>query len=134
MGKGLRRTNAEKSLINKKRVIKMLFAVVLEFFLCWTPLYIINTIALFEPSLVYNSIGYTGISFFQLLAYTSSCCNPITYCFMNCGFRKSFLNLFQCMKKFQESGGFVLHTSEFNVDIKCTNKTNVENAQQSPLL
>lgn len=98
----LSRTNAEKSLQNKKRVIQMLFVVVLEFFICWTPLYVINTIALFDPPMVYNTIGYTSISFFQLLAYSSSCCNPITYCFMNRGFRKAFLNLFRCFKKFHE--------------------------------
>lgn len=94
----LRRTNAEKSLANKKRVVKMLCAVVLEFFVCWTPLYIVNTVALYNPLAVYTGLGYTAISFFQLLAYSSSCCNPITYCFMNNGFRKSFLNLFSCFK------------------------------------
>ncbi|XP_037049844.1 cholecystokinin receptor type A-like [Bradysia coprophila] len=99
---GLRRTNAEKSLQNKKRVIQMLFVVVLEFFICWTPLYVINTIALFNPHLVYNRLGYTSISICQLLAYSSSCCNPITYCFMNRGFRKAFLNLFRCFKKYNE--------------------------------
>lgn len=77
----------------------MLFVVVLEFFLCWTPLYTINTIALFYPKAVYQNLGYTAISFFQLLAYSSSCCNPITYCFMNIGFRKAFLNLFRCLKQ-----------------------------------
>ncbi|XP_055297441.1 cholecystokinin receptor type A-like [Sitodiplosis mosellana] len=97
---GLRRTNAEKSLQNKKRVIQMLFVVVLEFFICWTPLYIINTIALFNPQIVYQTLGYTTITYFQLLAYSSSCCNPITYCFMNRGFRKAFLNLFRCFKRF----------------------------------
>ncbi|KAJ6635969.1 Cholecystokinin receptor, partial [Pseudolycoriella hygida] len=95
-------TNAEKSLQNKKRIIQMLFVVVLEFFICWTPLYVINTIALFNPQLVYNTLGYTSISFCQLMAYSSSCCNPITYCFMNRGFRKAFLNLFRCFKKFNE--------------------------------
>lgn len=80
----------------------MLFVVVLEFFICWTPLYVINTFALFNPSLVYQNLGYSAISFFQLLAYSSSCCNPITYCFMNCGFRKAFLNLFRCFKRFHE--------------------------------
>ena len=80
----------------------MLFVVVLEFFICWTPLYVINTIALFSPQLVYQYLGYTAISYFQLLAYSSSCCNPITYCFMNCGFRKAFLNLFRCFKRFRE--------------------------------
>lgn len=96
------RTNAEKSLQNKKRVIQMLFVVVLEFFICWTPLYIINTIALFNPQIVYQNLGYTTITYFQLLAYSSSCCNPITYCFMNRGFRKAFLNLFRCFKRFHE--------------------------------
>lgn len=80
----------------------MLFVVVLEFFICWTPLYVINTITLFNRKLIYNDLGYTAISFFQLLAYSSSCCNPITYCFMNSGFRKSFLNLFRCFKRIHE--------------------------------
>lgn len=77
----------------------MLFVVVLEFFLCWTPLYVINTITLFDPKAVYQNLGYTAIGFFQLLAYSSSCCNPITYCFMNIGFRKAFMNLFRCLKQ-----------------------------------
>lgn len=76
----------------------MLFVVVIEFFICWTPLYIINTIALFDPKAVYQHLGYTAISFMQLLAYSSSCCNPITYCFMSLGFRKAFLNLFRCFR------------------------------------
>lgn len=96
-------TNTEKSLQNKKRVIQMLFVVVLEFFICWTPLYVINTIALFNAQAVYQTLGYSTISYFQLLAYSSSCCNPITYCFMNRGFRKACLNLFRCCKKFHET-------------------------------
>lgn len=96
------RTNAEKSLQNKKRVIQMLFVVVLEFFICWTPLYVINTITVFEPHLVYQNLGYTFIPYVHLLAYSSSWCNPITYCFMNRGFRKAFLNLFRCLKRFHE--------------------------------
>lgn len=74
----------------------MLFVVVIEFFICWTPLYFINTIALFNPKAIYQNLGFTAISFFQLLSFSSSCCNPITYCFMNIGFRKAFKNLFRC--------------------------------------
>lgn len=118
----MRQTNAERSLVNKKRITKMLFAVVLEFFICWTPLYTINTIVLFEPSIIYNNLGSLGISFFQLLAYTSSCCNPITYCFMSRGFRKSFLNLFRCFKNYQDERSMgQLTASEFNMDTKWTN-------------
>ncbi|XP_076754009.1 cholecystokinin receptor type A isoform X2 [Xylocopa sonorina] len=85
-----------KSIEAKKKVIRMLFVIVLEFFVCWAPLHVINTWYLFAPELVYSIVGSTGISLVQLLAYISSCCNPITYCFMNKKFRQAFLNLFDC--------------------------------------
>lgn len=113
----LRKTNAERSLIKKKRIIKMLLAVVLEFFICWTPLYVINTIVLFNPAAIYNYLGYTGISFFQLLAFTSSCCNPITYCFMNRGFRKSFMHLFRCCRCSTNSTNRTPNGSDFNMAV-----------------
>ncbi|KAG5332191.1 CCKAR protein, partial [Acromyrmex heyeri] len=85
-----------KSIEAKKKVIRMLFVIVLEFFVCWAPLHVINTWYLFSPELVYSVVGSTGISLVQLLAYVSSCCNPITYCFMNRKFRQAFLGLFNC--------------------------------------
>ncbi|XP_029155607.1 cholecystokinin receptor-like isoform X1 [Nylanderia fulva] len=85
-----------KSIEAKKKVIRMLFVIVLEFFVCWAPLHVINTWYLFAPDLVYSIVGSTGISLVQLLAYVSSCCNPITYCFMNRKFRQAFLGLFDC--------------------------------------
>ena len=91
----------------------MLFVVVLEFFICWTPLYVINTISLFDPKTVYQNLGYTAISFFQLLSFSSSCCNPITYCFMNIGFRKAFLNLFRC---FRHEPGRRISVSGYGMD------------------
>ncbi|XP_065290473.1 gastrin/cholecystokinin type B receptor-like isoform X2 [Dermacentor albipictus] len=83
----------DRSLATKQRIIRMLFVVVVEFFVCWTPLYVLNTVSLFQPEAVYYGLGYRGICFLQLLAYASSCCNPITYCFMNRTFRVSFLAL-----------------------------------------
>ncbi|XP_017752765.1 PREDICTED: cholecystokinin receptor type A-like [Eufriesea mexicana] len=85
-----------KSIEAKKKVIRMLFVIVLEFFVCWAPLHVMNTWYLFAPDLVYSTVGSTGISLVQLLAYISSCCNPITYCFMNRKFRQAFLGLFDC--------------------------------------
>ncbi|VEN49281.1 unnamed protein product, partial [Callosobruchus maculatus] len=117
----LRRSNAERSLNNKRRVVKMLLAVVLEFFVCWTPLYVINTLALFNPQIVYSTVGYSGVGFFQLLAYTSSCCNPITYCFMNSSFKKAFLNLFRCFKKIGGSGNYALTSSGMHMESKSSN-------------
>ncbi|XP_012254014.2 cholecystokinin receptor-like [Athalia rosae] len=91
----------------KRRIVEMLCVVVLEFFLFWTPLYVINTVALFNPDALYDGLTPTWISYFHLLAFCSSCCNPITYCFMSSGFRKSFSGLFACCRDcgYRRSGG-----------------------------
>ncbi|XP_073833364.1 uncharacterized protein [Musca autumnalis] len=94
----LRRNNMAKNLESKKRVVKMLSVLVLEFFICWTPLYVINTVAMYIGSAIYEYIDYKSISALQLLAYSSSCCNPITYCFMNANFRRAFLDTFKGMQ------------------------------------
>lgn len=95
----LRRCNPEHCLKTKRRVLKMLIVVMLEFFICWTPLYVVNTISFFAPDAVYQGLGYTAISMFQLLSHSSCCCNPITYCFMSSSFRRAFLRAFGCAKK-----------------------------------
>jgi len=94
----LRRCNPEHCLKTKRRVLKMLIVVVLEFFICWTPLYVVNTLSFFAPKALYEGLGYTGISLLQLLAQASCCCNPITYCFMSSSFRRAFLKAFGCSK------------------------------------
>lgn len=76
----------------------MLFVVVAEFFVCWAPLHVLNTWYLFNPEQVYAWVGSTGVSLVQLMAYVSSCCNPITYCFMNRKFRQAFLGVFNCRR------------------------------------
>ena len=94
-----RNSHLEKSILAKKRVIKMLFVLVFEFFICWTPIFILNILALYIPEQIYRTLGGYGISFLHLLAYTSACCNPITYCFMNRRFVQAFLHVFGCRKK-----------------------------------
>ncbi|XP_068084306.1 cholecystokinin receptor type A-like isoform X2 [Anabrus simplex] len=94
----IRSNYMDKSIEAKKKVIRMLFVVVAEFFVCWAPLHVLNTWYLFSPEAVYKHVGSTGISLVQLLAYISSCCNPITYCFMNRKFRQAFLGIFDCYR------------------------------------
>lgn len=113
------RTNTQKALENKKRIVKMLFVVVMEFFICWTPLYVINTITLFDKYLIYEYVGYTAISFFQLLAYSSSCCNPITYCFMNSNFRKAFLDAFRGLRRRQDAVNPVQNRNCYTWSVFC---------------
>ncbi|XP_034490353.1 cholecystokinin receptor-like [Drosophila innubila] len=115
----LRRSNEAKTLENKKRVVKMLFVLVLEFFICWTPLYVINTLSMFIGQALYEYIDYTSISFLQLMAYSSSCCNPITYCFMNASFRRAFLDTFKSLPWHRSRGD--LTTSQTEVANTITN-------------
>ncbi|XP_068628038.1 cholecystokinin receptor-like [Battus philenor] len=97
----VRSTHIDKSIEAKRKVIRMLFVIILEFFVCWTPLHVINTIYLFYPDELYQYIGSKGVVCLQLLAYCSSCCNPITYCFMNRKFRQAFINLLKSCKYFR---------------------------------
>ncbi|XP_063866061.1 LOW QUALITY PROTEIN: cholecystokinin receptor type A-like [Scylla paramamosain] len=102
--KRLRSTHLEKSIEAKKHVIRMLFVVVLEFFLCWTPIFVVNIMCLYIPEQVYRTLGSVGISFLHLLSYASSCCNPITYCFMNKKFLPGFRYAFGCRKEAERNG------------------------------
>ncbi|XP_063888631.1 LOW QUALITY PROTEIN: cholecystokinin receptor type A-like [Scylla paramamosain] len=93
------RPQAQRSLVAKRRVIRMLFVLVAEFFICWTPLFLVNLLSLYIPRQVYAALGSFGVSLVQLLAYLSSCCNPLTYCFMNAKFIQSFKLAFACTRR-----------------------------------
>uniref|UniRef100_A0A182Q2R1 G-protein coupled receptors family 1 profile domain-containing protein n=1 Tax=Anopheles farauti TaxID=69004 RepID=A0A182Q2R1_9DIPT len=87
-----------ETVLSTEEVIRMLFVIILEFFVCWAPLHILNTVYLYSPSFVYQYVNSSGIALVQLMAYISSCCNPITYCFMNRRFRQAFLGVFSCYR------------------------------------
>ncbi|XP_059059975.1 cholecystokinin receptor-like [Achroia grisella] len=97
----VRSTHIDKSIEAKRKVIRMLFVIIMEFFVCWTPLHVINTIYLFYPDELYQYIGSKGVVCLQLLAYCASCCNPITYCFMNRKFRQAFITLIKNCRLFR---------------------------------
>ena len=122
--KRLRSTHVEKSIKAKKHVIKMLFIVVLEFFICWSPIFIVNTLYLYIPQQVYDIFGSFGISLLHLLSYASSCCNPITYCFMNRRFLQGFRNAFGCKsmnERYNKHVSFRSHSNnifKIQIDLK----------------
>ena len=97
--RAMRQSNSEKSRAAKKRVIKMLFMIVVEFFVFWTPNYVIGTWIVFDYPSATGNISPMVKSLFHLLSYVSACCNPITYCFMNKNFRQGFLAAFRCVRR-----------------------------------
>ncbi|XP_043918088.1 cholecystokinin receptor type A [Protopterus annectens] len=94
-----RSNSSAASLMAKKRVIRMLIVIVIMFFICWTPIFSVNTWRAFDRFSADIRLTGTPISFIHLLSYTSACVNPIIYCFMNKRFRKAFLATFNCCPK-----------------------------------
>ncbi|GAV07893.1 hypothetical protein RvY_17673 [Ramazzottius varieornatus] len=93
----VRSTHTERNQEAKKKVVIMLICVVCEFFICFTPVWLINFVLLFDPKGVQENLG-GAVRFFHLLMYVSTCCNPITYCFLHSKFRQSFLQAITCKK------------------------------------
>ncbi|XP_062992365.1 cholecystokinin receptor type A [Elgaria multicarinata webbii] len=87
------------NLMAKKLVIRMLIVIVILFFICWTPVFSVNTWRAFDNSSAILLLSGAPISFIHLLYYTSACVNPIIYCFMNKRFRLGFLTTFTCCAK-----------------------------------
>ena len=108
----VRSSHTARNLHAKKRVIKMLFVVVLEFFICWTPVFILNTWIVWDFDSARRHVSPLVKNLIHLLAYVSSCCNPITYCFMNRKFRQCFAAAFCCC--YVKTHGLVRKHSELS--------------------
>ncbi|XP_037532387.1 cholecystokinin receptor type A [Nematolebias whitei] len=96
--------SSTSNLMAKKRVIRMLLVIVFLFFLCWTPIFVVNAWQAFDQRSAHRLTG-APISFIHLLSYTSACVNPIIYCFMNKRFRQGMLATFTCCRCFRKRNG-----------------------------
>ncbi|XP_062566552.1 cholecystokinin receptor-like [Saccostrea cucullata] len=92
----LRHSNLRHSISSRRRVIKMLVVIVLEYFICWTPLYVCSTWKIIHYESIHSRVSNLAWSLMLLLAYVSSFVHPVTYCFMNKNFRKGFVSVFKC--------------------------------------
>ncbi|XP_034532092.1 cholecystokinin receptor type A [Notolabrus celidotus] len=133
-------SSSTANLMAKKRVIRMLLVIVFLFFICWTPIFVVNAWQAFDRRSAYRLTG-APISFIHLLSYTSACVNPIIYCFMNKRFRQGMLATFTCCSCLRsrggESGGAGRSTVTGTVKgeggrFKAGGKTNEQNGHTSP--
>ncbi|KHJ85589.1 hypothetical protein OESDEN_14680 [Oesophagostomum dentatum] len=93
----LRSTNQEKILVAKKKVTRMLLTIVVAFAVCWLPNYI-WWLLVRAFDLAGAPMWHSGLNMvLTILTYISSTTNPVTYCFMNKGFRASVLSY--CKRK-----------------------------------
>ncbi|KAM9835396.1 cholecystokinin receptor type A-like [Syngnathus typhle] len=92
-----RRSGNTANLLAKKRVVRMLLVIVCLFFVCWTPIFVVNAWKAFDHQVVSRLTG-APISFIHLLSYTSTCVNPVVYCFMNKRFRQGAASTFSALR------------------------------------
>ncbi|XP_038045700.1 somatostatin receptor type 4-like [Patiria miniata] len=97
----LRKIGARTGKMKKsKKVNRLVFFVVLAFFMCWWPFYVWRTVVVFVPSIRqhwHNSILMSD--FTMCLSYLNSCANPLLYGFLSGNFKKSFKKVWSCSKE-----------------------------------
>uniref|UniRef100_A0A8C5QYF6 Complement C3a receptor 1 n=1 Tax=Leptobrachium leishanense TaxID=445787 RepID=A0A8C5QYF6_9ANUR len=78
-----------------RKTLKVVFGIVLAFYLSWTPYHIVGLVMLYVNNPSLNHLDHLS----QALAYSNSCVNPILYVFMGKDFkskmRKSVLKLIE---------------------------------------
>ncbi|XP_023348763.1 allatostatin-A receptor [Eurytemora carolleeae] len=82
---------SKQGLKAKKRVTKLVFAVVIAFTVCWSPIQVVLVLKSLNNQdwdTQYNKIVIQIVS--HVMAYTNSCLNPILYAMMSKNFRCGF--------------------------------------------
>jgi len=71
---------------HRRKALKLLIVIILEFFICWTPLFIFNTFGTFDKKF-YRSMPTKFVDLILLFSFASALCNPLTYYFMSKRYR-----------------------------------------------
>lgn len=75
---------------DRQKALRLSILLILEFFICWLPLYIYHTIGTFNQAF-YRLMPSYVLDLILLLSFTSAACNPITYYFMSKRYRTVLL-------------------------------------------
>lgn len=79
----------------RRKASKLLLALIVEFFICWVPLYIYQTVGTFDKSF-HRSIPSFVLDAILLFSFASAASNPLTYHFMSKRYRTVLHEIFTC--------------------------------------
>uniref|UniRef100_A0A671SJK4 G-protein coupled receptors family 1 profile domain-containing protein n=1 Tax=Sinocyclocheilus anshuiensis TaxID=1608454 RepID=A0A671SJK4_9TELE len=105
-------TSSTSRLKTRKRIAKMVFALVLLFTFSWLPLYAVD---IWIDSNIPSSPDRNDEPFAQWLGLTNSSLNPLCYCFVG--------NLYRSAKRFRES-----YREKMSSVLSLTNKSSIRNS------
>lgn len=80
---------------HRRKALKLLIVIIVEFFLCWTPLFIYNTFGTFDKEF-YRKMPTILIDVILLFSFASPLCNPLTYYFMSKRYRSVLYAYLSC--------------------------------------
>lgn len=83
---------------NRRKALKILIVLIMEFFICWTPLFIYHTIGTFDKKF-YRSMPNILLDLILLFSFASALCNPLTYYFMSKRYRSALYAYLRCCHK-----------------------------------
>ena len=86
-------TENQRIMMKEIKITKTLFAIVVFYMLCWTPVLLIDLIDTFRGTWSFSRPAYVSYSF---LATISSAINPIIYGIMNKTFRNEYRRMLAC--------------------------------------
>ena len=81
---------------HRRKALKLLIVIIVEFFLCWTPLFIYHTLGTFNKKF-YRSMPSILLDLILLFSFASPLCNPLTYYFMSKRYRSVLFAHFSCL-------------------------------------
>ncbi|OWF43664.1 pyroglutamylated RFamide peptide receptor-like [Mizuhopecten yessoensis] len=108
---GARPQYLARSNSQKKRIIKMLIALVIIFGVCWLPFFAVQVYHLNHDM---TQEFRVGLAIVHLIGYSNSLLNPIVYGFMNGNFKKHLKAM--CIK-FRKQSSFRLGRNPNNINI-----------------
>ncbi|XP_064831107.1 C5a anaphylatoxin chemotactic receptor 1-like [Oncorhynchus masou masou] len=95
------RGSGRVSEVRSRRTLRVIFAVLLSFFLCWVPLHILDFLILLTPRHSSHSANIQLAHTLALcLAYCNSCLNPLIYVCLGRGFKQSINRSLRSMFNF----------------------------------
>ncbi len=91
---------------HRRKALKLLITLIVEFFVCWTPLFIYHTIGTFNKNF-YRSTPNVYVNLILLFSFASASCNPLTYYFMSKRYRSVLYAYLPCCFFNKNQGIFI---------------------------